>query len=488
MAVIQNGNNTAGLQNVDTTYAARVNTNQATQRLGGETPQPNFVGAMRPFHEVDAGSLTGTPLLRSPLVSQDGHIEISRNTLHFHSMFTATTQNTNVWKYTSATQTATQASGYLALNNGLTATITTGVSMSSWKYFGLQDGATMQLTMAIQITSALLSGQTIEIGLFLPTQTTAPADGAYFRVSSSAILGCVNYAGVETTVNLPTTLTAATNTDFVIVVGEKVVEFYILGAYAGSITIPVAQPNAFSSQALPITLQHRNATALTGTVSTPRFSCISLYQKDIDMVKPWAHTMASNGCHSSEGTDGNTMGTTALYSNNLAAGAGAAMTNTTAALGTGLGGQFAALPTLVVGTDGIVCSYLNPTGSAAIPPKVLYITGIRIQGAVTTILAGGPVLYAYSLAYGHSALSLTTAQAGSFVSPTTKAATRIALGYENFIVTAPVGTIGGGVFVPFQSPIVVNPGEYIALCAKNFGVVTTTGVITFLVTLEGYQE
>ena len=52
-----------------------------------------------------------------------------------------------------------------------------------------------------------------------------------------------------------------------------------------------------------------------------------------------------------QGQTGQTLGSTALYTNNLAAGAGAVMTNTTAALGSGLGGQFSALPTLAVGTD-----------------------------------------------------------------------------------------------------------------------------------------
>jgi hypothetical protein len=52
-----------------------------------------------------------------------------------------------------------------------------------------------------------------------------------------------------------------------------------------------------------------------------------------------------------QGQTGQTLGSTALYTNSQAAGAGAAMTNTTAALGSGLGGQFAALPTLAISTD-----------------------------------------------------------------------------------------------------------------------------------------
>jgi hypothetical protein len=189
----------------------------------------------------------------------------------------------------------------------------------------------------------------------------------------------------------------------------------------------------------------------------------------------------------SQGQSGQTMGSTALLTNSLAAGAGAVMTNTTAALGTGLGGQFSALPTLAVATDGILCSFLNPAATAAIPGKTLYIRGVKIQGAVTTVLAGNatPVIYALSLAYGHNALTLAQAEGAG-----TKAARRVPLGYETYAAAAALGSLGSasGVYMPFTAPIAVNPSEYVAVVAKNLGAVTTTGVITFLVTFDSYWE
>ena len=177
------------------------------------------------------------------------------------------------------------------------------------------------------------------------------------------------------------------------------------------------------------------------------------------------------------------MGSTALYTNNLASGAGVAMTNTTAALGVGLGGQFSALPTLAVGTDGIVCSYQVPVGSSLIPAKTLYITRLTINSAVTTVLAGGAVLYAYSLAYGHTNVSLATTE-----SATAKAPRRLPVGFQNFPANSAVGTLANIIDLDLTSPIVVQPGEFIQLVAKNLGVVTTTGVITFIVSFGGYWE
>jgi hypothetical protein len=103
---------------------------------------------------------------------------------------------------------------------------------------------------------------------------------------------------------------------------------------------------------------------------------------------------------------------------------------------------------------------------------------------VTTTLTGGPVLYAYSLAFGHTGVSLATAEANG----TAKAPRRISLGYETFATTAAAGVIGASVYMAFNSPICVQPGEFVQLVAKNLGTVTTGGVITFQVTFDGFFE
>jgi hypothetical protein len=40
----------------------------------------------------------------------------------------------------------------------------------------------------------------------------------------------------------------------------------------------------------------------------------------------------------------------------------------------------------------------------------------------------------------------------------------------------------------FLSPVVVNPGEYVAIAAKNVGTVTSGGTITSMITFDGYVE
>ena len=118
---------------------------------------------------------------------------------------------------------------------------------------------------------------------------------------------------------------------------------------------------------LPISFRSYNNAPVTGTAQIMKVGGVNVSLSDMNQTKAWAHVMAGAGGMSYQGQTGQTLGSTALYTNNLAAGAGAVMTNTTAALGSGLGGQFAALPTLAISTDGILSSYQVPVGTSAAP-------------------------------------------------------------------------------------------------------------------------
>jgi hypothetical protein len=498
MAVIQTGSNTAGLQNVDASYAARVSTNQVNQRLGGETPTPNFVGAVRSFYEKDPGSLTGTPYLSSPNVSEDDMLQVGLSTPIFDYVFNATVQDTSMWYCAFTTMTITESGGSILFNANSTNTAATGCYIQSKRYFNLTGNAGAHVEFISQITSAPVAGEVFLSGLGIPVSAAvAPTDGVWFQFTSAGLVGVLSYAGATTTTGtLPIggsalTITPNTNGDFKIIVDDRVIEFWINGIFLGEILTPAGNATPFMSDSLPLFQQYYNSGTVTGTAMQVKVGAIHIDQLDSNLGKSYSDIQASKGLIVSQGVNGGTMGSTALLSNNLAVGTGTAMTNTTAALGVGLGGQFTALPTLAVGTDGIVCSYLNPIGGINQTPRTLYITGMWISSIVSIVLTGGPVLYEYSLAYGHTALSMATAETGSFVTASAKAPRRLPLGWDSFVATAAVGSTGlnpGALERQFRTAIPVNPGEYIAVCAKNIGTVTTAGAITILVGFDGYME
>ena len=156
-----------------------------------------------------------------------------------------------------------------------------------------------------------------------------------------------------------------------------------------------------------------------------------------------------------------------------------------------MGGIAAFLPTLTANNDGIVFSYTNLAATVNITGRNLYITGVDVQGVVSVVLAGNasPVIPIYSIAFGQTAVSLATAETTSFATSTTHAPKVVPLGIESYGAAAAVGTLGGqGIHVQFPSPIVVRPGENIALICRNAGVVTTSGAITVVAAFNGYWE
>jgi hypothetical protein len=147
--------------------------------------------------------------------------------------------------------------------------------------------------------------------------------------------------------------------------------------------------------------------------------------------------------------------------------------------------NYSALPTLTANTDGIICSYQVPLGAATLPGKTLYVRGVNINSVVTTVLAGNatPVVYSYSLAFGHTAISLATTETA-----TSKAPRRKILGVNQFPAAAALGTQAASIDSNLDVPVVVQPGEFVQVVAKNIGAVTTTGVITFFIDINGYFE
>ena len=121
--------------------------------------------------------------------------------------------------------------------------------------------------------------------------------------------------------------------------------FWIDNILVAQINAPAGQGSLTSSQNLPISFRNYNFAA-TSTAQVMKVAMVNVTQADQNTTKSWPQILAGAGGHASQGQTSGTLGTTALYSNNLAAGAGAVATNTTAALGSGLGGQFSVLPTL----------------------------------------------------------------------------------------------------------------------------------------------
>lgn len=450
------------------------------------TQTVNKAGYMVLSAEFDDGSVTGNREILPIGVSPENRLSVGMDSLGFNDQFNYAAQDSNNYRYPVATQTIAHSNGYVILNNGLTTGTNTNSAIQTYKSFPLIGGFGLHLGCAALHSIAPQTGATTEWGLFTATLPggAVPTDGAYFRFTSSGTFrAIINYNGVETQSGDLAVPAFGVNQLYDILVNEETCVFQVNGVSVFDIDTPTGQGQPFMCGAIPFTARHYIVGSAPSSPMSFKISDIDVNFTDLQTNKSWPHILASYGHSAYQGQSGGTLGSTALYTNSLAPGTGAAATNTTAALGSGLGGQFSVQPTLAASTDGIISSYQNPLGSPTQTPRTLIISGVKINGAVSTLFIGGPVVYAFSLAFGSTAVSLATAE-----SATTKAPRRIPLGIQTYGVTSIVGVVGQDINVKFESPVVVYPGEFVQVVAKNIGTVTSAGVITLLISFDGYVE
>ena len=478
-------------------------TNQATVDANGsvKTTGPTTlsqVGFSALAGRVDDGSVTGTARVNRVYATEAGQsLKVASPQLLWDDTFNALAQNTAKYNFAATTQTGTQAGGFLNLNAGAVTTINTNSGVATWRTFPLFGKGELRNTTSLQLTQVPQANNLIEFGFINAVLTTrvAPLDGVFFRYNASAELrGVVNYNGTEVQTAAITAPSANVTHDFGIVVTSDNACFYLDGVLRGVITLLTDAPSQGQpsmSAALPWmarTYIGGSAPALATTVKITDVFVVSL---GYDHAKPWAEAKSGLGHMAYQGQNGGTMGTTANTLNG-ATPAAAALTNTAISTGSpvGLGGLAHVLPTLAVGTDGLLFSYQNPVGTVNATGRNLIIKGVNISGGVDLLLAGGPLVLAYSLAFGHTAISLATAEAGSFTAAgTTKAPRRVWLGVQSCIAAAVAGTpLSGNIAVTFNSPITVAPGEFVAITVRNQGVVTTGGSVIITAAFDSYFE
>lgn len=495
MAVLDTGSSTAGKANVDANYNLQVTAPGTT--AGGVPFGGGDVNGPAMFSEIDAGTKTGAREVLSPEVDDDYRLRVAHDTMLDQETFNYSAQNTGKHTHTFTTLTATVSAAGLLTNSGNITTTTTGMTFGTFAEFRASGTETLVSETSGSFTAQPNANQVIDFGLFRRGASTpfAPTDGAYFRVSSTGVQGVINVNGVETTTAVfPSSLGTGTFTyvnntvyRFLIQANNVGVSFWINNFKYGEIATPAGASFAARSTSLPWSVRHAIAGGAAGAAMQFLVADYRVYLRGALYADPLA--VAGNRAFGShQGLSGGTMGSLANYANSANPTA-AVPTNTTAALGTGLGGQFWETASLAVNTDGVICSYQVPAGTVAVQGRRLVIYGVSLMSYVQTVLAGGPFVTQYSLAFGHTAVSLATAESASFTNATTKAPRRVALPAFTQAVTAAqaVSTMvsqPGGSSVRFEAPIFVNPGEFVALVAKHVGTVGTSGTIAHVVAFD----
>lgn len=437
-------------------------------------------GAAVLFTENDDGTYTGARALRSPETDKDFRLRVGQDSLLAFETFTHAAQNTGKYRYGNTTQTITWSASGVTTNGAGVTTTATGCALRTRAEFPIYTAGVTYAEQLVGFTAQPTANVIVEFGLGISPDAGngAPTDGAFFRLTSAGLQCVVSFNASETTASVPVSFSYTNNQimKFAVATSARGVDFWIDDSRVASIAVPASGGLVNSAQTLPCFIMQRHPGVAGAVLQAKLFGLMvslggltqTIDYDDLNAVLFGAY----------EGTTGNTMGSLANFANSANPTA-AVPTNTTAALGTGLGGQFWETDTLAVTTDGVICSYQVPAGSIANPGRRLIIKGVKIESFIQTALTGGGYVAVWSLAFGHTDVSLATTEAA-----TTKAPRRVALGNQVVASAAAISTGLSTVYVDFTRPIVVNSGEFIAVVKKKVGTAPSAGVIAHTITFD----
>ena len=494
---IKGGNSSSGLANVSSTYELNV-----------VTPQTEVnAGFVQLSSELDSGSVLGYRSVIPLEASDDYRLRVGIDQTIFNATFEGTTLLTTTWSQLLTTQTTAQASGFMTLNNSALTTTTTASYVRTHRHFPTFGTYPTYCDMWIREANITATNSISEWGfLFLTAQATQQVlDGIFFRrVSGGALYAVITNNSVDntpvliTTTNVPSrdgvgVFDATETNHYLITFHNDVVRFWINDVAVAEISCPAASAQITSSSNTPVGFRVLNTgTASVGRQLTVGFVNVGLGDQNVN--KPWSHALCGMGNGAYQFANGNTPGPTVKrtagtsgHPASATARIAGTWTATSAPALNELGGLWTspAMSTLTTDADYPVFAFQNPTGSAVLPGKTLYVTSVRVGEAyVAAAAATNAMFLSYILMVGSSASTTSTADAATTVSGKS-----LTIGGHGFTTTEVIGNYKPGFEMRFDSPLMIPAGHYLLFVVRPFGTVTlNTLVVTCSLAVNGYFE
>lgn len=463
-----------------------VETSNNTLHINTPTDE-TVVGYISIVAEGDPGSVIDKTV--RPLdPSLDYRLRVGIDNLLWDDVFNHAIFNTSVYQGVTSTMTVTVGSGALNLNAGSSVTGSAVARVQTYKTFPVFGTYPLYVDMWVKFSDSLPGEVYGEFGLGYAATTVTPTDGIYFKVNNGVLKGTCNYAGVETNCDISLVPDSNNVYHFLIAIHNDLVEFWIDDIKYGEIVTNSAQGGGSKTSSLPVLLRLYNGSGGASASTRLQIHKLNVSLGDTNAIRPWANVMSGMGLSAVVMPPGATVGQLANYANS-AAPASATLSNTTAGYGpTLLGGQWQFAAVGGAETDYILFAYLVPAGSATIPGKTLFITGVRIDtyntGAASATTA---TVLQWGLGLGATAITLATADSAT---AGTRSAKRILLGTQSIPVTTPIGgPANQPIAIDFTTPLMVEAGTYLQLLLKMpIGTATASQVIRGTAIFNGYFE
>lgn len=415
---------------------------------------------------------------------EDGHMEVSLDTVLISDRAIGTTLNTQVWTGNVTTQTIDVLTGFYRLNASAITTLSTTSQIQTIKLHsvGYAD-LPIQGTALAKTNNLPLANSTAQLGFFAATGVVIqPTDGCYFEWNASAEFRAV--ANFNGTINQSGILTnPSSNVVHVFTVNVVYDEctFAVDGARVASIPFQnVAGTSPVLGPKLPYAA--RIVTSPGAPLLAPSLQLASLTTviQAAASNKDFAAQLSGAG-RGAQHSPITPFAQTANFTNST--GPVSATLSNTAAGYTTLGGKFQFAAPLGAATDFALFGFQVPTGLQ------LYVTAINISTCNTgAAVATTATILEWGVSTNSSAVSLATTDALG-PPPTAWAPKRLALGIQGFKVGDLIGFCSEDINLVFPTPLVVDSARFFHVILQvPVGTATASQVIRGTVMVNGYFE
>jgi hypothetical protein len=430
---------------------------------------------------VDEGDITGTRVTRELEATADYRLRVGMDSVLLSEAFLGGALNTAQWFQSLSSMSLSVSGGFARLNSANALASGNSAIMRSYRTFPLY-GSFLTYFETTAVITGVQANAVVEIGAGLVSGTSAPTDGVFFRWASGEFRCVINNAGVETQSAVLPSPSVNVRHKYSIVAGQDAVEFWVDDELRVIIPTPAGLDSPTASNSQPMVYRVYNANTVAQAVQILVADCFATLG-DTQTGKAWPDVLAGMGGGSYQGQTGGTMGTTANYANSAIPATGTP-SNAGAGYAT-LGGQWQIAGTAGAETDLILFAFQVPAATNSNSGKNLYITGLRID----TINTGAAVATTATVLQWGVGIGSTAVTMGTNEGPGTKAARRLALGYQTFPVGAAIGAQATPIDTQFRTPLFVEAGNYLHVLVKvPIGTATASQILRGVVSVNGYFE
>ena len=135
--------------------------------------------------EQDAGTVTGSRRTKELEASEDFRLRVGVDSLLLQETFPGAALNSAIWTAPVTTMTVAVSGGFLTLNAGLSVATSAVARVSSYRSFPTLATCELYGEIVAQIVQLPQANNVTEWGFGIASASTAPTDGAFFRLNAA---------------------------------------------------------------------------------------------------------------------------------------------------------------------------------------------------------------------------------------------------------------------------------------------------------------